>query len=53
MRPAYWIGLLALLGAIPGYMVYQASGWLGAGIGAVVGVLVRTQIHRLLTGKPK
>ena len=40
MRPAYWIGLLALAGGILGYAISQRGGWLDAGIGIVVGILV-------------
>lgn len=47
MKPAYWIGLLAVFGAILGYFVYRSTGWLGSGIGAVIGILMGTIIYSI------
>jgi uncharacterized membrane protein YfcA len=40
MKTAYWIGLLALAGAIVGYAISRGTGWLDAGIGIVVGIVI-------------
>ena len=53
MKPAYWIGILALVGAVIGYAVFRSSGWLGAGLGAVIGILVGAIIYTMQTRKPK
>jgi uncharacterized membrane protein (UPF0136 family) len=49
VETACWIGLLALVGGIIGYAISQGSGWLDAGIGIVVGIL----IGALVFGRPK
>lgn len=41
----------ALFGAILGYVIYRASGWLGAGIGAVLGMLIGVIVYNLLKRK--
>lgn len=45
MKPAYWIGILALAGAVVGYIVFQTVGWLGSGLGAVLGILAGVIIY--------
>ena len=40
MRPEYWIGIMAVVGAVLGYAVYRWTGWLDSGIGAAVGILI-------------
>jgi uncharacterized membrane protein (UPF0136 family) len=49
VKPAYWIGLLILAGGIIGYAISQDTGWLDAGIGIVVGIL----IGALIFARPK
>ncbi len=41
-KPGYWIGILALAGAILGYALSRGTGWLDAGIGCAVGSLIGT-----------
>jgi uncharacterized membrane-anchored protein YhcB (DUF1043 family) len=53
MKPAYWIGILALLGAIVGYIMFRSTGWLGSGIGTVVGIVIGVLIYDMLTRKTK
>jgi len=45
MKPAYWIGILAILGAILGYAVNFLAGWADSAIGAVVGILAGTILY--------
>jgi ElaB/YqjD/DUF883 family membrane-anchored ribosome-binding protein len=45
MKPAYWIGILAFVGALIGYAISRRTGWYGAGIGAILGILVGTLIY--------
>ena len=40
LKPSYWIAICAILGAVFGYFLDQSGGWLGAGTGAVLGILV-------------
>lgn len=40
MKPAYWIGILALAGGILGYATAFVADWSGATIGVVVGALI-------------
>lgn len=49
MKPGYWIAIMAILGALTGYAVSSATGWLGTGIGAVLGILVGALIYLLQT----
>jgi uncharacterized membrane protein (UPF0136 family) len=49
MKPAYWIGVLALVGAIIGYVAFQSMGWLGTGIGIVIGILIGAVIYSTQT----
>lgn len=51
MKPAYWIGVLALVGGVIGYAVFRSAGWLGTGIGVVLGILVGALIYALQTRK--
>jgi hypothetical protein len=53
MKPAYWIGILALLGAVVGYIVFRSTGWLGSGLGIVAGILVGVLLYNMLTRKTK
>jgi hypothetical protein len=53
MKPAYWIGILALLGAIVGYIMFRSTGWLGSGIGTVGGIVIGVLVYNLLTRKTK
>ncbi len=53
MKRAYWIGVMALAGAIIGYGMFRSTGWLGTGIGVVVGVLIGVVTYNLQTRKPK
>jgi hypothetical protein len=40
LKPSYWIAICAILGAVFGYFLDGSGGWLGAGTGAVLGILV-------------
>lgn len=51
MKPAYWIGIMALAGALLGYALSKWTGWYGAGTGAVIGILVGVIIYARLKGK--
>ena len=53
MKPAYWIGILALVGGVIGYAIFRSSGPLGSGLGAIIGILVGTIIYNMQTRKPK
>ncbi|HKZ44086.1 MAG TPA: hypothetical protein VJZ78_03515 [Anaerolineales bacterium] len=53
MKPAFWIGILALFGAIVGYFMYRSTGWLGSGIGIVVSIIVSALIYNILTRRTK
>jgi hypothetical protein len=53
MKPAYWIGILALVGAILGYIVFSLTGWLDAGVGTVVGMVIGLLIYTALKEKLK
>ena len=53
MKPAYWIGILALVGGIIGYALFRSSGPLGSGLGAILGVLIGAIIYNMQTCKPK
>jgi len=53
MKPAYWIGILALAGGIIGYAVFRSTGWLGAGLGVVIGILIGALVYALQTRKAK
>lgn len=51
MKPAYWIGILALLGAIIGYALNRFTGWYGAASGAVIGIVAGVIIYSAKTKK--
>ncbi|MGA9397932.1 MAG: hypothetical protein WBV22_06700 [Anaerolineaceae bacterium] len=51
MKPQLWIGIVMLIGAIAGYIVFKLTGWLDATIGAVVGIIVGVLIYALLKKK--
>lgn len=40
MKPAYWIGLMAVVGALAGYVVFKGTGWVDASMGAVIGIMI-------------
>ena len=40
LKPSYWIAICAILGAVLGYFLDKSGGWLMAGTGAVLGILV-------------
>jgi len=51
MKPQLWIGLVALIGAVVGYIVFKLTGWLDVTIGAVVGILAGVLLYGLLKKK--
>jgi len=53
MKPEYWIGIMAVVGAVIGYALFKGTGWLDAAIGAVVGILVGVVIYTLQKGTQK
>jgi uncharacterized membrane protein (UPF0136 family) len=53
MKPAYWIAILALVGGIVGYAVFRSTGWLGTGMGVVLGILVGTLLYSMQARKDK
>jgi hypothetical protein len=53
MKPEYWIGIMAVVGGIIGYALFKETGWLDAGIGAVVGILIGGIIYNLQKGTRK
>jgi zinc transporter ZupT len=53
MQPAYWIGIMALVGAIAGYAIFKLTGWLDSGVGTAVGILIGVIIYTNLTEKEK
>ena len=53
MKPAYWIALMALLGAIIGYAIFRSTGWLGAVSGTIIGILLGTIIYAMQVRKTK
>ena len=53
MKPEYWIGIMALIGAIIGYAVFKLTGWLDTGIGTAVGIAVGVVIYARLKDKTK
>ncbi len=50
-KPAYWIGIMAVIGGIVGYAVLRWTGWLDVTIGVVVGALIGTIIYANLNKK--
>ena len=53
MKPAYWMGILALVGAILGYWVFSLTGWLDVAVGTVVGIVVGLLVYTALKGRFK
>jgi len=53
IKSAYWIAILALLGGIVGYAGFRSTGWLGTGIGVVLGILVGTLLYSMQARKDK
>ena len=53
MKPAYWIGILALVGALIGYALSATTGWYGAGFGAIIGGVIGTLIYGQLRERVK
>jgi len=51
MKPAYWIGILALVGGIVGCVLSRSTGWVGIGTGIVIGILAGTVLYVMLTRK--
>ena len=51
MRPAYWIGALALLGGIVGSVALRWGGWIDVTTGVVVGALIGALVYRLTSGR--
>ncbi len=45
MKPEYWIGIMAVAGAIVGYALFKSTGWFDTGIGTALGVLVGVIIY--------
>lgn len=50
MKPGYWIGFLALLGAAVGYAF---SDWVGVVLGLVVGLIAGVIVFSMKTKKAK
>jgi len=53
MKPAYWIGIMAIAGGLIGYAVSASTGWFGTGIGTIVGILIGTLIYVQLRDRQK
>ena len=53
MKPAYCIGIMAVVGGLVGYALSAATGWYGAGIGTIIGILIGTLIHVQLRDRQK
>lgn len=45
MKPAYWIGIMALVGGILGYALFKLTGWFDTGVGTAVGIMVGVVIY--------
>jgi 4-hydroxybenzoate polyprenyltransferase len=45
MKPAYWIGILTLVGVVLAYTIYQLTGWLDARTWVMFGILVSALIY--------
>lgn len=47
MKPVYWIGIMALAGAILSYALNRLAGmdWLDTGMGTAIGILVGVIIY--------
>jgi hypothetical protein len=53
MNPAYWIGILAVTGAVLSYVLFRWTGWFDSGIGTAVGILIGVIIYVRLKEKQK
>jgi hypothetical protein len=53
MKPAYWIAILAVAGAVIGYLFDRATGWLGTSLGIVLGILIGVVIYSAQTRRTK
>ncbi len=53
MKPAYWIGIMAVVGAVVGYATFKLTGWPGSGLGTVIGILIGVVIYVALRNKQK
>jgi hypothetical protein len=53
MKRAYWVGILALAGGITGYAFFRSIGWLGTGIGVVLGILLGAVLNSMRIGNRK
>jgi hypothetical protein len=45
MKPAYWIGMMTLIGVVLAYIIYQVTGALDAGTGVMFGILLVALIY--------
>lgn len=45
MKPEYWIGIMALVGAIMSYALFKTIGWFDTGLGTAVGILIGVIIY--------
>lgn len=46
MKPGYWIGIMPLIGAVLGYVVFQLSSWsFATGIGTAIGFVVGLALY--------
>jgi uncharacterized membrane protein (UPF0136 family) len=53
MKPAYWIGIMAIVGGLIGYALSASRGWYGAGIGTIIGILIGALIYAQLRDRQK
>ena len=53
MKPGYWVGVLALAGAVVGYAVFRWTGWLGTTTGGVVGFVIGLAVYAQQTRKSR
>lgn len=53
MKPAYWIGIMGLVGAIVGYLISRWTGWLGSIEGAIIGIIIGTLLYAIQMRKLK
>jgi len=53
VKPAYWIGIMALIGGIVGYALDRWIGWFDSGLGTAVGIVIGALIYANVKDKPK
>jgi uncharacterized membrane protein (UPF0136 family) len=53
MKPAYRIGIMAVVGGLIGYALSASTGWYGAGIGTAIGILIGGLIYVQLRDSQK